>query len=83
MAFAKKLLDSVETPSLHHFVAILRFVAIYALFDKTLGKKVRLWVKNSVSWARIALLHGIYFILYLIRFAILQLHAKTPRLSRK
>ena len=78
-----KSLDSAETPSLHHFVARLRFVAIYTLFDKTLGKKVCLWVKNSVSWARIALLHGIYCILYLIKFAILQLHAKTLRLSRK
>ena len=29
-------------------------------FLRSLGKKVPFWVKNSVSWARSALLHGIY-----------------------
>ena len=33
----------------------LRFVAIYALFED-----LWVWVKNSVSWASSALLHGIY-----------------------
>ena len=38
---------------------------------------------NSVSWARSALLHGIYGILHWIKFANLQLRAKTLHLSRK
>ena len=42
----------------------LRFVAIYALFLRSLSKKVPFWVKNSVSWARSALLHGIYCIFH-------------------
>ena len=44
------------------FCPKLRFVAIYALFGDLLAKKVPFWVKNSVSWARSALLHGIYCI---------------------
>ena len=47
---------------IRYFVAILRFVAIYALFGN-------LWVKNSLSWARSALLHGIYCIFHLVNFA--------------
>ena len=42
-----------------YFVAILRFVAIYALFG---GLCVFFWVKNSVSLARSTLLHSMYFI---------------------
>ena len=41
------------------FCRKLRFVAIYALFKDLWAKKVPLLVKNSVSWARSALLHGI------------------------
>ena len=44
------------------FCRELRFVAIYALFGDFWAKKVPFWVKNSVSWARSALLHGIYCI---------------------
>ena len=33
-------------------------------FGRPLGEKVPLWVKISVSWARNALLHGIYCIFY-------------------
>ena len=42
----------------------LRFVVIYALFGDLQAKKVPFWVKNSISWARSALLHGIYCIFY-------------------
>ena len=38
--------------------------------------KVLLWDNNNVSWARSALLHGIYCISNWIKFAKLQLHAK-------
>ena len=41
------------------FCRELRFVAIYALFGDLWAKKVPFWVKNSVSWARIALFVGI------------------------
>ena len=44
------------------FCRELRFVAIYALFGDLWAKKVPFWVENSVSWARSALLHGIYCI---------------------
>ena len=37
---------------------------IYALFGDIWAKKVPFWVKNSVSWTRSALLHGIYCIFY-------------------
>ena len=40
------------------FCRELRFAAIYALFSRSFGKKVPFWVKNSVSVARSALLHG-------------------------
>ena len=33
-------------------------------------EKVTFWVKNSVSWARSALLHGIYCIFYWVKFVI-------------
>ena len=34
------------------FVAIIRFVVIYALFGRLLAKKVLFCVKSSVSWTR-------------------------------
>ena len=51
------------------FCRKLRFVAIYALFGDLWPKKVPFWVKNSVSWARSALLHGIYCIFNKAKFA--------------
>ena len=59
-----KSLDSDENFKPEHtlFCLELRFVAIYALFGDLWAKKVPFWVKNSVSWARSALLHGIYCI---------------------
>ena len=42
----------------------IRFVAIYALFGDLWAKKFHFWVKNSVSWAGSALLHGIYCIFF-------------------
>ena len=52
-------------------------------FSEDFGQKVLFWLKNSVSWVRGALLHGIYCILYWIKFPNLQLHAKTTHLSWK
>ena len=59
-------LDSEENFKPEHtlFCRELRFVAIYALFGDLWAKKVPFWVKNSVSWARSALLHGIYCIFH-------------------
>ena len=61
-----KSLDSDENLKPEHtlFCRKLRFVAIYALFGDLWAKKVPFWVKNSVSWARSALLHGIYCIFH-------------------
>ena len=61
-----KSLDSDENFESEHtiFCRELRFVAIYALLGDLWAKKVLFWVKNSVSWARRALLHGIYCIFY-------------------
>ena len=57
-----KSLDSDENFRPEHtlFCRKLRFVVIYALVGDLWAKKVPFWVKNSVSWARSALLHGIY-----------------------
>ena len=60
-----------------------RFVAIYALFGDLWAKRVLFWVKNGVSWARSALLHGKYCIFYWVKFANLLLRTKTTHLSRK
>ena len=61
-----KSLDSDENFKPEHtfFCRELRFVANYALFGDLWAKEVPFWVKNSVSWARSALLHGIYCIFY-------------------
>ena len=61
-----KSLDSDKNFKPEHtlFCRELRFVAIYALLEDLWAKKVPFWVKNSVSWARRALLHGIYCIFY-------------------
>ena len=61
-----KSLDSDENFKPEHtlFCRELRFVAIYALFGDLWAKKVPFWVKNSVSWARSALLQGIYCIFH-------------------
>ena len=60
-----KSLDSAGNFKPKHtlFCRKLKFVAIYALFGDLWAKKVPFGVKNSVSWARGALLHGIYCIL--------------------
>ena len=54
-----KSLDSAENfkPEYTLFCRELRFVAIYALFGDLWAKKVPFWVKNSISWAKSALLH--------------------------
>ena len=65
------------------FCCKLRFVAIYALFGDLWAKKVPFGVKNSVSWARSALLHGIYCIFHWVNFANLRLREKTTHLTRK
>ena len=57
-------LDENFKPEHMLFFRELRFVAIYAPFGDLWAKKMPFWVKNSVSWARSALLHGIYCIFY-------------------
>ena len=52
-------------------------------FGDLWARKVPFWVKNSVSCARSALLHGIYCKIYCVKFANLQLRAKTAHLSQK
>ena len=61
-----KSLDSDENFKPKHtlFFRELRFVAICTLSRDLFAKKLPFWVKNSVSWARSALLHGIYCIFY-------------------
>ena len=78
-----KSLDSDKnlSPNIRYIVAILWFVAIYALFRRLPAKKVLFRV--SVSWAKSALLHGTYCILCWIESANLQLCAKTNHLSQK
>ena len=76
-------LDENFKPEHMLFCRELRLVAIYALYGVLWSKKVPFWVKNSVSWARSALLHGVYCIFYWVKFAILRLRAKTTHLSRK
>ena len=54
----------ILSPNISYFVAIFRFVAIYAFFVNLSAKTVLFLVKNSVSWARNALLNGGYCKLY-------------------
>ena len=54
----------IVSPNIGYFFRELRIVAIYALFGDLWAKEMSFWVKNSVSWARNALLHGIYSIFY-------------------
>ena len=80
-----KSLDSGENFKPEHtlFCRGLKFVAIYALFGDLWAKKVPFWVKNSFTWTRNALLHGLYCIFYWIKFANLRLRTKTTHLLRK
>ena len=71
-------LDENFKPKHTLFCCELRFVVI-GLW----AKKVPFWVKNSVSWARSALLHGKYCIFHWVNFVNLRLRAKTTHLSRK
>ena len=57
--------DEIFKPEYTLFCCELRFVAIYALFLEILGIKSAFLGKNSASWARSALLHGVYCILCL------------------
>ena len=76
-----KSLDSDENIKPEHtlFCCKLRFVAIYALFGDLWAKIVPFWVKNSVSWARSALLHGIYCIFHWANFANLRFATHLTR----
>ena len=80
-----KSLDSDKNfkPKQTLFRRELRCVTIYALFGDLWAKQVPFWVKNSVSWARSALLHGIYCIFHWVKFANLWLRAKTTHLTQK
>ena len=51
-------------------------------FWKSLVKKSAFGVKNSVSWARGALLHSMYCISYWVELTNLQLCAKTTHMSQ-
>ena len=51
----------ILSPNIRYFIRICRDLCT---FWRSLGKKVSFWVKNSVSWARSALLHGIYCIFH-------------------
>ena len=64
-----KSLDSDEKFKPEHtlFCHELRFVGIYSLFGDLWAKKVPFGVKNSFSWPRSALLHGIYCIFHIIK----------------
>ena len=64
MQGGKSCADENFKPEHMLFCRELRFVAIYAFFGDLWTKKVPFWVKNSVSWAKSALLHGKYCILY-------------------
>ena len=67
----------ILSPKIRYFVAIIRFVEIYALFGNLWAKKCCfVQVKNKFSWARNTLLHGIYCIFYQVELANLQLRAK-------
>ena len=73
-------LTKILSPKICYFVAKLRFVLIYTLFGNLRAKNVPFWVTNSVSLARIALLHGIYYILSWVDFANIWLRPKTTHL---
>ena len=51
-------LRKILGPNIRFFVAILRFVAIYALFWKSSGKKVPFGSKTVLLGQKIALLYG-------------------------
>ena len=40
------------SPNICYFVAILKFVSIYTLYENLWAKKRAVWVKNSVVWAK-------------------------------
>ena len=66
-----------------YFVAILKFVAIYGLFWKSLGKKGAFGVKNSVVWAKKCT--NMWYVLRIqqSQIWIFAIMAKTTHLSRK
>ena len=80
-----KSLDSDESFKLQNtlFCRDIKICCDLRTFWKTLGRKSAFWVKRVFFWVRSALLHSIYSILYWIKFANLQLRAKTTHLSRK
>ena len=72
----------ILSQNIRYFVTTLRFVAVNALFGN-LWKKSAFVGQNSASLARSALLHGIYYIFYRVKFANFRLRAKTTHLMRK
>ena len=75
-----KSLDLDESTDIRYCVAILRFVAIYALFGRLGGKKVLFWDNTSVFGQEVH-----FCMVYIAHYTELnfQLHAKTMHLSRK
>ena len=62
--------SKILSPNIRYFVSnwyLSRFTHFLEIFGQKKGPS---WVKNSVSWARSALLHGIYCIFYWVKFAI-------------
>ena len=53
-----------EKFGLYAILSRIKICADLRTFWRSLGKKVPFWVKNGVSWARSALLNGIYCIIH-------------------
>ena len=53
----------ILSPNMRYLVAILRFVTIYILFGLWASRGL-FWVINNVSWARCALIHGVFIAFY-------------------
>ena len=62
----------ISSPNIRYFVAILRFIAIYALCGNLWAKKCFFGSKTVIFCARNALWHGMYCILYWVKFAIMR-----------
>ena len=73
----------ILSPNIRYFVANWDLLRFTHFFLRSLGIKSAFLGENSASWARSALLHGIYCIFYWVKFENLRLRAKTTHLSRK
>ena len=77
-------LDKNSKPQHTIFCHNIKICCQLRTFWKSLDKKKFLFsVKNSVFWTRSALLHGIYCLVYRVKFANFQLRAKTTHFVAK